>query len=575
MNAPGALWRRGGRVLVLLLALTACQDQPSGDAAQALVLEARAQVADEAAGAANEWRHYLGDAASNQYSPLADIHRGNVAGLREAWRYDPGDAGDFDTFIPTNPLIVRGVLYGLSARKNLFALNAATGEELWVHRFNRPHDGKGSGRGLVYWQGTLPDGETVEWLLVGLGHDLFAIDALSGKTATAFGERGRVDLRVGLDRPVEDLQVNVIAPGTLYGDLLIQGFGTSEFYGAAPGYIRAYRLPGGSLQWTFRTIPAPGEPGADTWPQAHRDEFGGANSWAGITVDEARGLAFVPTGSAAFDFYGKNRHGDNLYANSLLALDAASGERVWHYQIVRHDLWDRDLPSPPNLITLTRSGEAIPAVSQATKTGHLFVFHRETGEPLYPVRQVPVTGPGVPGEFLPPSQPLPTRPPPFARQHFSVTDISEASAAYVSQQVKGKALNEPFRAPDEAGQVIYPGLDGGAEWGGQAYDADSGLLFVNTSEVPWHFSLVPTHGDTDKPFSLAFAYTHYCGGCHGKDRAGNGDIFPSLRDIADKYWPWEVYDIVRNGRGRMPAFSHEPWYYLLGPIAYLYTAGDD
>ena len=575
---PASIFSAGRRLsacLLLILALAACKEPGPDEAASTRTLQARTQAADDAVTAATEWRHYLGDAASSQYSPLADIHRGNVAKLREAWRYDPDDAGDYDTFIPTNPLVVKGVLYGLSARKNLFALNAASGEELWVYRFDRPHGGKGSGRGLVYWSGSLPGGESVEWLLVGLGHDLFAIDALSGRPATAFGNNGRIDLREGLDRPIDDLQVNVIAPGTLYDDLLIQGFGTSEFYGAAPGYIRAYHIPSGELRWTFRTIPAPGEAGADTWPKEHRTTFGGANSWAGITVDQARGLAFVPTGSAAFDYYGKNRRGDNLFANSLLALDAATGERLWHYQFVRHDLWDRDLPSPPNLITVRRNGESIPAVSQATKSGHLFVFHRETGEPLYPIEEVPVTGPGVPGEHLPASQPLPTQPPAFAKQHFSVSNISSDSSAYVRQQIQGKALNEPFRAPDEAGQVIYPGLDGGAQWGGQAFDAASGLLFVNTSEVPWHFSLVPTHGDGGSPLNLEFAYTHFCGGCHGTDRAGNGDIFPSLRDIGDKYWPWEVYDIVRNGRGRMPAFVHEPWYYLLGPIAYLYTAGDD
>ncbi len=560
---------RAALLLISALALAGCERDANEVDAEILTLRAQAPPP------ADEWRHYLGDRASNQYSPLADIHRGNVSKLQVAWRYDPLDAGDYDTLIPTNPLIVKGVLYGLSARKNLFALNAATGKELWVHRFNRPDEGKGAGRGMVYWEGNLPGGEPAAWLLVGLGHDLYAIDALTGELATAFGDDGRVDLRIGLDRPIDDLQVNVIAPGTLYQDLLIQGFGTSEFYGAAPGYIRAYHIPSGELRWTFRTIPAPGEPGADTWPEEHRAEFGGANSWAGITLDHERGLAFVPTGSAAFDYYGKNREGDNLYANSLVALDAATGERVWHYQFVRHDLWDRDLPAPPNLVTIERAGKRIPAVSQATKTGHLFVFHRESGEPLYPIEEVPVTGPGVPGEHLPTSQPLPTRPPPFANQRFEPTDISASSSAYVAEQIIGMARNQPFRAPDEAGQVIYPGLDGGAEWGGQAFDAASGFLYVNTSEVAWYFSLVPTHGEGLSPFSTEFAYMHFCGGCHGNDRAGNGDIFPSLRNIREKYWPWEVYDIMRNGRGRMPAFNHEPWYYLLGPLAYLYTAGDD
>ena len=555
----------------LLPTLTACgSGNVPGD------VETLRALRSAAPGAEREWRHYLGDAASNQYSPLDQINRDNVGGLVEAWRYDPGDAGDFDTMIPTNALVVKGVLYGLSARKNLFALDATTGEELWRHSFDKPHEGKGSGRGLVYWEGRDARGEDATWILVGLKHELFAIDALRGERVRTFGDNGVVDLRAGLDRPVDGLSVNVVAPGTLYGDLLIQGFGTSEFYDAAPGYIRAYHVPTGELRWTFRTIPAPGEFGADTWPDANRDKLGGANSWAGITVDSERGIAFVPTGSAAYDYYGGNRAGDNLFANSLVALDAATGERLWHYQFVRHDLWDRDLPTPPNLVTVQRDGEDIPAVSQATKSGHLFVFHRETGEPLFPIEEVAVTGRGVAGEHVPTTQPLPLSPPPFANQRFEITDVAPESREYIADLIGGMATAGPYHLADESGLVIYPGLDGGAEWGGQSYDASTNTLYINTNEVPWYYRMVPTtDAGGGNPFSVEFAYLHFCGACHGADREGAGDIFPSLKNIGDKYWPWEVWRIMRQGRGRMPALANEPWYFLLFPLYYLYTADEN
>ena len=307
-----------------------------------------------------EWRSYLGDSASNQFSPLTQITPRNVAQLTEAWRYDPGNIG----LMPTNPLIVKGVLYGLDGHKNLFALNATTGEELWVYPFNRKATAKGAGRGLVYWQGKMPNGDHAQYILVGQEHRLYAIDAVSGELIESFGDNGSIDLRLGLDRKPQSTNVSANTPGTLYQDTLIMGFATSEDYSASPGYIRAYHLPDGQLQWTFRTIPAAGEFGADTWPIDNMDKRGGANAWAGLTVDEERGIVFVPSGSAGYDFYGANRAGDNLFANCLIALNANTGERLWHYQIVRHDLLDRYLPSPPNLLTIRRNGKVIPAVAQ-------------------------------------------------------------------------------------------------------------------------------------------------------------------------------------------------------------------
>jgi quinoprotein glucose dehydrogenase len=554
--------------LVTLTLLGGCA--PSQDENRAAVLARQSGAAP----AAREWRSYLGDPASNQYSPLAQINRDNVAQLAEAWRYDPGDADEYGTLIPTNPLVVKGVLYGLSARKNLFALDAATGEELWVHRFDRPREGKGAGRGLVYWAGRLADGSDTQLILVGLGHQLFAVDALTGRIERGFGDDGQVDLRPGLDRPADQVSVSANTPGTVFDDLLIMGFATGESYDASPGYIRAYHLPSGELRWTFRTIPAPGEFGADTWPEEYRLEFGGANAWAGITLDRERGLAFVPTGSAGDDFYGSNRRGDNLFANSLVALDARTGQRVWHYQFIRHDLWDRDLPTPPNLVTVMRDGQPVPAVSQATKTGHLFVFHRETGEPLFDIEEIPVQGDGVPGEHPPASQPLPVAPPPFASQVFRVTGRSAAAAAAVEGQVDGMRRNHPFMIPDEAGIVLYPGMDGGAEWGGQAWDANTGLLYVNTNEMPYFHALAPTRGRLEV-YSLENGYRILCSGCHGAQRQGMGEAVPSLLDIGERYWPWQTYRIIRHGRARMPALRDQPWWVAASLAGYLHFTGPD
>ncbi len=524
--------------------------------------------------AEREWRHYLGGPDSSQFSSLNQINPDNVDQLELAWTYDPGGAGAMDSQIPTNPLVINGVLYGLDARKHLFALNAATGEELWTRPFDNAQGGKGSGRGLVYWEGLSAGGEFSRRLIVGLKHRLWAVDALSGRVIEDFGEGGYIDLRHDLDRAPDTLNVNVTSPGTLYKDLLIQGFATSESPGGAPGFIRAYHVPTGDLRWTFRTIPRPGEPGGDSWGSADRYAIGGANAWAGITVDAQRGIAFIPTGSPSGDFYGPDRPGDNLFANSLLALDANTGERLWHYQVVRHDLWDRDLPSPPNLVSVVRQGKALPAVAQATKTGHLFVFHRETGEPLFPITEVPVTGLALPGEHPAASQPLPEAPPAFTRQTFEVTDITPTATASVQARIEGMSSGPTYIAPNEAGQVIYPGIDGGAEWGGQAWDPGSRLLYVNAQEVPYHFAMVPVRESIDE-YSLQNAYLMFCATCHGSDRRGNGDSFPSLRDIGQRYWPWETYRIIRRGQGRMPGFIEYPWYMAAGLAWYLHTVEQD
>ena len=552
-------------LLIAALLLWGCGSSSNEDAIARINALRSSQIA-----AQSEWRSYLGDQSSNQFSPLTQITTDNVDQLTEAWRYDPGHTG----LIPTNPLIVKGVLYGLDGHKNLFALNAASGDELWVYPFNRSATAKGAGRGLVYWEGKLNNGVTAEYILVGHEHLLYAIDAVSGNLVQDFGDKGSIDLRLGLDRKPQSTNVAANTPGTLFENLLIMGFATSEDYSAAPGYIRAYHMPSGQLRWTFKTIPGAGEYGVDTWPEANRDKRGGANAWAGLTVDEERGIVFVPTGSAGYDFYGANRAGDNLFANSLIALDARTGERLWHYQIVRHDLWDRDLPSPPNLVTIHRSGKNIPAVAQSTKSGHVFVFHRETGAPLFPIEELAIAGNGMPGEQLPSSQPMPTSPPPFVDLDFEITTLDKQASETVAKKIAGMTAIVHYAAPNEDGIVLKPGLDGGAQWGGQAYDKATGLLYVNANEVPWTIKMTPVESGTTGDRSPETGYRLFCAHCHGADRKGMGDAVPSLEDIHLKYWPWEIWDIVRNGRGRMPGFSHQPWYYSLGAIVYLYQPNE-
>jgi quinoprotein glucose dehydrogenase len=510
----------------------------------------------------NDWPVALGDAARRHYSALTQITVDNVAELGLAWTYRSGDASpEGRTQIQCNPVILNGVLYGTSPTLTLFALDAATGRELW--RFD-PFAGKsgnntlGVNRGVVVWQ---DDGGKDQRILYTAGQELFAVDAVNGHLIETFGKGGRVDIREGLDRPVDQQFVLGNTPGSVWRNLFILPTRVSEGPGpASPGHIRAYDARTGAIVWTFRTIPRPGEFGHETWPPEAWQQAGGANCWAGMAVDEARGIVFIPTGSAAFDFWGGDRLGQNLFANCLLALDAATGRRLWHFQAVHHDLWDRDFPAPPTLITVEREGRKIDAVAQTTKSGHVYVFERETGTPVFPIEERPAPKSELSGEAAWPTQPVPLKPPPFSRQWFGeeiITDRTPAARAAVFARWRQILPHQPWLPPSTNGTVIFPGFDGGAEWGGAAYDPGSGRLFVNANEMPWILQMIETQGagqgniGTPRQF-----YNAVCAACHGLNREGEvGRNIPSLVKVGEKLKEDEIVQLLATGRGNMPSFS--------------------
>ncbi len=521
----------------------------------------------------NEWRSYLGDSASSHYSVLNEINASNVADLKVAWRYTSESiSADEGTQLQTNPLIIQGVLYGVSPNLQVFALNAATGKELWRFKTPRQHSFlPNPSRGLAYWADAKSNRRR---LLFTADSFLYSIDTASGKLDREFGQRGKVDLRDGYPGVDPDsISVNATSPGAVYDDVLILGSRVSEFTGASPGDIRAYHVETGKLLWRFNTVPAAGEYGADTWPDGARSVSGGANSWPGISIDHERGIAYAPTGSPTFDFYGGDREGDNLFANSLLALNARTGERIWHQQIIRHDLWDRDLPAAPNLITLDHEGQKIDAVAQVTKTGHVFIFDRQTGQSLFPIEETPVGGTPLPGEFPPKSQPLPMSPPPFTRQSIgpdTLTNREPNIAAMVRKRFDQLSYHGLYSLPGQQGTLVYPGIDGGAEWGGAAWDEASQTLYINANEVPYIIQMVAGEATDEAVQTPRAAYLLACSGCHGVDRKGDGISVPSLLNLRERMSPLKAYRIGRDGRGRMPATEILPWYGLAAVIGYLY-----
>lgn len=515
---------------------------------------------DTPIGAGKDWPIYLGDNFSSQYSSLTEINKGNIDRLELAWEYHTGDdVSENRSQIQCNPIIIDGILYGTSPKLKVFALDATTGTRLW--EFD-PEPGsksaKNVNRGVTFWQ----DGPDKR-IFFSSGPDLCALNAETGELVKTFGELGKVSLKEGLGERSKDLYVVATSPGIVYRDLLITGSRVSENMGAAPGFIQAFNIRSGKLEWVFNTIPQPGEFGYDTWPDGAYQTAGGANSWAGMSLDVERGIVYVSTGSAAFDFWGGNRKGANLFANCILAIDAQTGKRIWHFQTVHHDLWDRDLPAPPNLLTVTHHGKNIDAVAQITKSGFVFLLDRETGEPLFPVKERPVPVSDLKGEEAWPTQPFPLSPPPFVPQVFTeneITDISPESHAYVSAILAKTRKGNLFIPPSIEGTVIFPGFDGGGEWGGAAVDPTISVLYINGNTMPWIHTMVEIDSDKNSGAGVGEqSYKVNCAVCHGTDRQGDPTgTYPALRLVSEKYSRKEILALINTGKGFMPAFKHIP-----------------
>lgn len=517
-----------------------------------------------------DWPVYRGDPKANQYSVLAQINATNVHLLQPAWEYRTGDAAGSSTMY-ANPLIVGGVMYVTTPSLKAVALDAATGREIWSFD-PAPHNNgvvvRLRNRGVTYWAGA--EGARIFHFV---RDRVYALDARSGRLLTSFGTGGYLDLREHLGVDPSGVTVEMTTPGAVYRDLLILGSRVNESYHASPGHIRAFDTVTGRLRWIFHTIPKPGEVGHDTWKWIEGETIGGANAWGGVTIDEERGWAFVATGSATEDFYGAFRKGQNLFANTVLALDAATGERKWHYQTIRHDIWDYDNPPAPILVTIGSGTAARDAVVQLTKMGLTFVLDRDTGKPIFPVHDVPVPQSDVPGEDAWPTQPMPLKPLPLVRQ-----SISEADLTNITPEAREHALREfrKYRAgtiytpPTLQGTLTMPGHLGGSQWHGASFDPSVNVLYVNVNDAATINRLRPVYGSgagagrgggrgtgAASPTQLQTGrqiYEMTCASCHGADRRGTPPLVPTL--VGTTLSRAQIDTVVTEGRNSMPAFRH-------------------
>lgn len=520
------------------------------------------------------WEAYAGSKDGSRYSSLDEINTKNVSKLRLAWKYSTHDKDTGNrSQIQCNPIIIDGILYGISACLKIFALDAATGKEKWIFDPAREDSANQNdqnpvfsvSRGIACWQSQ--EGKDSR-LFYGVGPRVYCLNMNSGKPVRSFGTNGYIDLTRDLDseRDPSSLYVAVTTPGIVYKNLIILGMRVGETEDAAPGHIRAYNVITGKKEWIFHTIPQPGEKGYDTWPDKNEwKNLGGANCWAGFSLDEERGIVYIPTGSIGGDFYGGFREGTNLFANSLIALDASTGKYLWHYQTVHHDLWDRDLPANPNLITLHQHGNQVKAIAQITKQGYIFVFDGYTGKPLFDIVEKPVSQQALPGEKPWSSQPFPVLPSPFARQKFDeedITDISPEAHAEMLEKYKSIKHKVMFTPPSKEGSWIFPGFDGGGEWGGASVDPETGIMYVNCSELPWSLTMIDVPKDADGNASGVITgrsvYNRNCIACHSLSLKGNGSTYPSLLNLSKKYNAFQVEKIILNGKNMMPAFKQIP-----------------
>jgi quinoprotein glucose dehydrogenase len=519
-----------------------------------------------------DWPVYSGALDAGHYSPLTQINKSNVKQLQPAWTFDTEETGG----LQASPIVVNGVLYGISPSEKIFALDAATGALKW--KFDPGVVGTQPDRGLAYWSSSDNKDRRI---LVGVMNFVYALDADTGQLVATFGDHGRIDLREGLGRDPATAFVVLTSPVLVYKDLFFAGGREPETLPAPPGDIRAFDVRTGKMRWIFHTIPHPGEVGYDTWKD--KDAWktsGAANNWAGMSLDSKTGILYVPTGSAAFDFYGADRLGDDLFADCLIALNAETGERIWHFQGVRHDIWDRDFPAPPVLVNVKRDGKDVAAVAQTTKQGFVYLFNRKNGEPLFPIEYRKYPPSNTSGEVTADEQPLPTKPAPFARQLLTedmLTNRTPEMHQWAIEQFRNFRSEGQF-VPFSVGKdtVVFPGFDGGAEWGGPAFDAESGILYVNANDLPWTGALAENTADESSGIGI---YQAQCSICHGDNRAGSPPVFPSLLDLGNvgagtRLSNAAIADRIQKGRGRMPAFPNLSSAQITALIDYLTRGGD-
>ena len=503
----------------------------------------------------SQWNDYAGASDSAQYSALDQINRLTVGKLRVAWSYPTGDGNKY----LFNPIVVDRTMYVLAHNHSIVALDATSGKQLWIH----PTDLKTSlitNRGINYWESA---DRSDRRLIFAADNFLQEIDARTGQSISDFGEGGRVDLREGLGRDANSLSlVQSATPGRVFEDLLIMGSATNEEYESGPGDIRAYDVRSGRMVWIFHTVPHPGEAGYETWPKDAWKVVGGANAWSGLSVDVKRGIVFIPTASPKYNFYGADRKGANLFGDCLLALNARTGKLIWYFQMVHHDIWDYDNGTAPMLLTIRHNGKMVDAVAQAGKEGFVWVFNRETGEPLWPIEERAVPRSEMPGEETWPTQPFPLNPPPFARQTFTVKDLSPfmepEEREKFRKQIEGARNQGLFTPPGVTDTVEMPGNNGGANFQGAAVDPEHGTLFVVSKDLPSMLKLELNAAEQTAAGSSAeengrVVYQSTCRLCHGADRTGQPPAVPSLVDIGSRLPADQIRAVVTHGRGPMPA----------------------
>ena len=499
------------------------------------------------------WSHYGGSPDQSKYFNASQITKDNVNQLQVAWNYPSSDNALYNF----SPIIADTIIYVYAKNYSLIALNAVTGKEIWIHT-----DLRGvSRRGINYWESK---DKKDKRLVFTLNNSLQEIDALTGQIITTFGNNGYVDLRVGLDRdPTSLRRVQAMMPGVIFEDLVIMGSAPGENFFSAPGYVRAYNVVTGKLEWTFHTIPQPGEFGYDTWPKDAYKYVGAVNVWSEMTVDVERGIVFLPVGSPTYDYYGADREGANLFGDCLVAVDTRTGKRIWHYQTVHHDLWDYDLASAPQLLTVNRDGKEIDAVAVATKHGFVFVFNRETGEPVFPIEEKPFPASEMPGEKASPTQPIPTLPD-FTRHEVT----KETLNPYFPEEIKQQWLKRLDTAKsglfiphsDKYETITMPGALGGASYGNTATNPEKGIMYIMAQEYASVYKLnkvvpvKPVLSDNELKM-INVLYTSSCQTCHGKDMKGTG-AGASLVNVGQRYFYEEFKTLISEGRGRMPGFVH-------------------